>query len=79
PLSGFSPVISQDHIGLGPRARFAVQHLQSLEQQPISVADLQDMVMDNEVYLAGLVMPDLLEFCAKHLGADAAALEPLCT
>ncbi|GAB5342753.1 MULTISPECIES: bifunctional acylase PvdQ [Pseudomonas] len=79
PLSGFSPVISQDHIGLGPRARFAVQRLQSLEQQPISVADLQDMVMDNEVYLAGLVMPDLLEFCAKHLGADAAALEPLCT
>jgi acyl-homoserine-lactone acylase len=79
PLTGFSPVISQDHIGLGPRARFAVQRLQSLEKQPISVADLQNMVMDNEVYLAGQVMPDLLEFCAKHLGADAAALQPLCT
>jgi len=37
------------------------------------------MVMDNEVYLAGQVMPDLLTFCAKHLGADAAALQPLCT
>ena len=79
PLTGFSPVISQDHIGLGPRARFAIQRLQSLKKHPISVADLQNMVMDNEVYLAGQVMPDLLEFCAKHLGTDAAALQPLCT
>ena len=79
PLTGFSPVISQDHIGLGPRARFAVQRLQSLEKQPISVADLQNMVMDNEVYLASQVMPDLLEYCAKHLGTDAAVLQPLCT
>nr|WP_186353497.1 acylase [Pseudomonas sp. WS 5503] len=79
PLSGFSPVISQDNIGLGPRARFALQRLQTLEQQPITVTDLQDMVMDNEVYLAGQVMPDLLTFCAKHLGADAATLQPLCT
>ncbi|MBV4511730.1 acylase [Pseudomonas sp. SWRI22] len=79
PLSGFSPLISQDNIGLGPRARFALQRLQTLEQQPITVTDLQDMVMDNEVYLAGQVMPDLLTFCAKHLGADAAALQPLCT
>ncbi|MBD8560903.1 bifunctional acylase PvdQ [Pseudomonas lactis] len=79
PLSGFSPVISQDNIGLGPRARFALQRLQTLEKQPISVTDLQNMVMDNEVYLAGQVMPDLLTFCAKHLGADAAALQPLCT
>nr|WP_218172633.1 acylase [Pseudomonas sp. B6002] len=79
PLTGFSPVISQDHIGLGLRARFAVQRLQSLESQPITVAALQHMVMDNEVYLASQVMPDLLAFCAKHLGADAVALQPLCT
>jgi len=79
PLTGFAPVISQDHIGLGPRARFALQRLQSLETRPISVADLQNMVMDNEVYLAGQVMPDLLEFCAKHLGTDATALKSLCT
>nr|WP_232914387.1 acylase [Pseudomonas carnis] len=79
PLSGFSPVISQDNISLGPRARFALQRLQTLEQRPITVTDLQDMVMDNEVYLAGQVMPDLLTFCAKHLGADAATLQPLCT
>ncbi len=79
PLSGFSPVISQDNIGLGPRARFALQRLQALEQQPISVTDLQYMVMDNEVYLAGQVMPDLLTFCANQLGTDANALQPLCT
>ncbi|AZF48054.1 acylase [Pseudomonas sp. R2-7-07] len=79
PLTGFSPVISQDHIGLGPRARFALQRLQSLEKQPISVSALQNMVMDNEVYLAGQVMPDLLQFCAKQLGTDAAALQALCT
>lgn len=79
PLTGFSPVISQDNIGLGPRARFAIQRLQSLDKKTISVADLQNMVMDNEVYLAGQVMPDLLAFCAKHLGDDAIALEPLCT
>lgn len=79
PLTGFSPVISQDNIGLGPRARFALQRLQALEQQPISVTDLQDMVMDNEVYLAGQVMPDLLTFCANQLGTDANALQPLCT
>ncbi|MRJ23402.1 acylase [Pseudomonas haemolytica] len=79
PLTGFSPVISQDNISLGPRARFAIQRLQTLEKQPISVADLQNMVMGNEVYLASQVMPDLLTFCAKHLGADAAALQPLCS
>ncbi|MBC3256612.1 acylase [Pseudomonas paralactis] len=79
PLTGFSPVISQENIGLGPRARFALQRLQSLDKQPISVSDLQNMVMDNEVYLAGQVMPDLLDFCAKQLGSDAAALQPLCT
>lgn len=79
PLTGFSPVISQDHIGLGPRARFALKRLQSLEKQPIRVVDLQNMVMDNEVYLAGQVMPDLLEFCAKQLGDDATTLQPLCS
>lgn len=32
PLTGFSPVISQDKIGLGPRARFALQRLQEPRQ-----------------------------------------------
>ncbi|KAF1023136.1 MAG: Acyl-homoserine lactone acylase PvdQ [Pseudomonas sp.] len=75
PLTGFSPVISQDNIGLGARARFALQRLQELDKQPITVADLQNMVMDNQVYLAGQVMPDLLAFCAK---AQDATVKSVC-
>lgn len=69
PLTGFSPVISQEKIGLGARARFALQRLQALENQKIGVTDLQDMVMDNQVYLAGQVMPDLLKFCERDSDA----------
>ncbi len=72
PLTGFSPLISQDSQPLGPRARFALQRL----SQPgaISVSDLQGMVMDDRVYLAGLVMPDLLQACASA----PRSLAPLC-
>ncbi len=78
PLTGFSPVISQDKIGLGPRARFALQRLHELDKQPITTADLQHMVMDNQVYLASQVMPDLLKFCEQDLGTDATVLQPVC-
>nr|WP_246207818.1 acylase [Pseudomonas karstica] len=78
PLTGFSPLISQDSIGLGARTRFALQRLQELDKQPITPADLQRMVMDNQVYLASQVMPDLLQFCKKDLGADATTLMPVC-
>lgn len=76
PLTGYSPVISQDQIALGARARFALQRLQDLDKQPISIADLQHMVLDNQVYLAGQVMPDLLKFCAQQTDAS---LDTLCT
>ena len=36
------------------------------------------MVMDDQVYLATQVVPDLLKFCAADLGADAQALKPVC-
>ncbi|KAA0945967.1 acylase [Pseudomonas sp. ANT_H14] len=78
PLSGFSPVISQEQIALGPRSRFALQRLQALDKHPISAASLENMVMDNQVYLASQVMPDLLKFCGESLGADAPALKPVC-
>ena len=73
PLTGFSPLISQDSQPLGPRARFALQRL----NQPgaISVSDLQGMVMDNRVYLAGQVMPDLLTVCEED---DRPELKVLC-
>jgi acyl-homoserine-lactone acylase len=36
------------------------------------------MVMDDQVYQAAQVMPDLLQFCAADLGTDAPTLAPLC-
>ncbi|WP_285415455.1 acylase [Pseudomonas sp. efr-133-TYG-5] len=79
PLTGFSPLISQDGQPLGLRARFALSRLTAPNQgETLAVKDLQHMVMDDQVYLAGQVMPDLLKFCAADLGADASALKPVC-
>lgn len=79
PLTGFSPLISQDSQPLGLRSRFALERLSFLNKAgPIAAADLQHMVMDDQVYQAALVMPDLLQFCAADLGTDAPTLTPLC-
>ncbi|VVP68924.1 Acyl-homoserine lactone acylase PvdQ [Pseudomonas fluorescens] len=79
PLAGFSPLISQDSQPLGLRARFALDRLGTLAKSgPLKAADLQQMVMDDQVYQAAQVMPDLLQFCADDLGADAKTLAPLC-
>ncbi|WP_273822488.1 acylase [Pseudomonas asplenii] len=79
PLKGFSPLISREGQPLSPRARFALERLERLKQDgPVKVEDLQAMVMDNQVYLASQVLPDLLQFCSADLGADAATLAPLC-
>ncbi|WP_095129990.1 acylase [Pseudomonas sp. Irchel s3h14] len=79
PLTGFSPLISQDGQPLGLRSRFALDRLNRLNKAgPIAAADLQRMVMDDQVYLAAQVIPDLLQFCAAALGSDAPALTPLC-
>ena len=79
PLNGFSPLISQQDQPLGLRSRFALDRLQALQKKGrIGAADLQRMVLDDEVYLASLVMPDLLQFCATHLGGDATQLAAAC-
>jgi acyl-homoserine-lactone acylase len=79
PLTGFSPLISQEGQPLGLRSRFALDRLASLNKNAtLAVKDLQHMVMDDQVYLAGQVVPDLLKFCANETGTDAAALKPLC-
>ena len=72
PLRGYSPLISQDAQPLGPRARFALQRL----SQPgtLGVLDLQGMVMDNRVYLAGQVMTDLLHVCQAEQQAPLVAV-----
>jgi len=80
PLTGFSPLISQEGQPLGLRSRFALERLNTLSKKgPLQVKDLQQMVMDDNVYLAELVLPDLLKFCAGDLGADGAGLQPVCT
>ncbi|MBV6822990.1 acylase [Pseudomonas sp. PD9R] len=79
PLTGFSPLISQDSQPLGLRSRFALDRLSTLAKAgPVTAVDLQHMVMDDQVYQAAQVMPDLLQFCAADLGADAKTLAPLC-
>ncbi|WP_339452574.1 bifunctional acylase PvdQ [Pseudomonas sp. EA_5y_Pfl2_R50] len=79
PLTGFSPLISQDSQPLGMRSRFALDRLATLGKKgPLAVKDLQQMVMEDNVYLATQVLPDLLKFCTNDLGADASKLQPVC-
>lgn len=79
PLSGYSPLISQQGLPLGLRARFALDQLGRLAKDgPVEVKDLQRMVMDDRVYLADQVMPDLLEACAAESGPEAEAVAEAC-
>ena len=71
PLTGYSPLISRNDQPLGMRGRFALQRLQGNAR--IGVDDLQRMVLDDEVYLASLVLPDLLQWC-KGAEADVQAV-----
>lgn len=72
PQTGFSPLVSRDHRELGMRSRFALQRLQGTGK--LGSEELQRMVMDDEVYVAGLVLPDLLQWC----GEAEADLKPVC-
>ena len=79
PLKGFSPLISQDGQPLGLRARFALDRLGQMDRPgAIGVSDLQRMVMDDQVYLANLLLKDVLQFCAAQQGRAAISLEPIC-
>ncbi len=71
PLTGYSPLVSRNDQPLGMRGRFALQRLQGSAR--LGVDDLQRMVTDDEVYLASLVLPDLLQWC-KGAGADVQAV-----
>lgn len=73
PLTGYSPLVSRDDQPLGMRGRFALQRLQGTAL--LGVDDLQRMVTDDEVYLASLVLPDLLQWC-KGAGVD---VQPVCS
>ena len=71
PLTGFSPLVSRSDQPLGMRGRFALQCLQGKAR--LGVDDLQRMVTDDEVDLASLVLPDLLQWC-QGASADVQAL-----
>jgi len=75
PLSGFSPLVSQDGKPLGPRTRFALSRLE--EMGAVGADDLRRMVTDNQAYLADLVGDDLRKFCA--MDKQRGALERPCT
>jgi len=71
PLTGFSPLVSRAGQPLGMRSRFALQRLAG--NGKVSADDLQRMVFDDEVYLASLLRPDLLQWC-QGVEADLQAL-----
>lgn len=70
-LSGYSPLVSRDDQPLSMRGRFALWRLQG--NGKLGMEELQQMVLDDEVYLASLVLPDLRNWC-KTAGADLASL-----
>ncbi|WP_459205741.1 bifunctional acylase PvdQ [Pseudomonas sp. MLB6B] len=71
PLTGFSPVVSRAEHPLGLRSRFALERLKG--QGKLDAAALRDLVLDDEVYLAQLLRPDLQQWCAT-VQSDLAAL-----
>lgn len=72
PLTGFSPLISRDGIPLGPRTRFALNRL--AQPGKLGAEDLKSMVMDDQVYLSDVLLPDLLKWCETA----EASLRPVC-
>ena len=66
PLEGFSPLISRQDIPLGLRARFALNELSRHKEGPYTEAFLKNLVTDNRVYLADLILDDVLTFCAER-------------
>lgn len=68
PLEGFSPLVSKEASPLKLRTRFALSRLSN--DKMITGSLLQRMVTDNKVYLADLVLDDLLNFCAKQSDSD---------
>lgn len=75
PLTGFSPLVSRDGAPLSLRARFALKRLSAHRDSVWSEDFLRSFVTDNRVYLADLVLDDLLALCRTR---DEAAIRPTC-
>ncbi|WP_193615664.1 penicillin acylase family protein [Massilia sp. YMA4] len=78
PLTGFSPLVSRDGIPQGARTRLALSALQArLRNGKLTADDLRAMALDDQVYLAGLVLPDVRAWCGT--AAVTAELRTGCT
>ncbi len=85
PLVGFPAIVSVDGIALGGRARLGISQLQArlagsdgLAGKRMSMAQLQDMVLNNRVYHAEHTVDDLLRLCAggkTGLADDGSAVD----
>ncbi|MDZ5605406.1 acylase [Pseudomonas sp. RP23018S] len=71
PLTGFSPLVSRSGQPLGLRSRFALDRLQG--RAKLDAAALRDLVLNDDVYLAELFLPDLRQWCSS-VQPDLAAL-----
>lgn len=82
PLTGFSPLLSVADTQQGLRTRQGLAWLQAslqprngLPTRRVSQSQVESMVLDNRVYLAELVLDDMLSLCP----GGSAALQPSAT
>ncbi|AIR90949.1 acylase [Pseudomonas cremoricolorata] len=61
PLTGFSPLVSRADQPLGLRSRFALNRLHGAAR--LDAEALRDLVLNDDVYLAELVLPELRQWC----------------
>jgi acyl-homoserine-lactone acylase len=75
PLTGFPALVSREGVLQGARTRLALTDLQErLRQRRITLDDLRDLALNDKVYLAPLLLPDLRAWCGRGpAGGDVAA------
>lgn len=78
PLTGYSPVVSQEGVPQSMRTRIGIVQLQArlagtdgAPGRTMSMAQLQALVLGNRAHLADLVMDDLLSLCPGGTHASA--------
>lgn len=68
PLINYSPLITLRNESLRLRTRFGLSRL--VDVKVFSAQYLEDMITDNQVYLADLVLDDLLKFCRTPANSE---------
>ncbi|TWI48810.1 acyl-homoserine-lactone acylase [Pseudoduganella flava] len=66
PLTGFPALVSRDGVPQGARTRQVLAELpERLRQHRLTLDDLRDLALNDKVYLAPLLLPDLRAWCAS--------------